>query len=76
MIKLYRLRVKYHHLKSLIYGALFKSFYWGLGSSHWLTEFFLGRYRNTRRKIPGGHDFKTGYSTRYGASEAHQTTQE
>lgn len=70
-----KLYVLYLHYKSLTLGGLFNFFYWSLGREAYLTGLFLTYYRNTRRPIPGGKDSKTGLSTRYGASQAHEQTQ-
>lgn len=69
------MKVYLFHLISLFYATLFKTFYWAAGSNAILTVFFLEKYKNARRKIPGGYDPEKGCSTRYGASEAHDATQ-
>jgi hypothetical protein len=63
--------MRYHHYKSLIFGRAFKSSYWLLGKSNWLTSRLLEIYINERRKI----EKATGKS-RYGARAAYDSTQD
>lgn len=64
------------HAWSLVLGGLFRSSYRVLGSSHYVTTKSLEAYRSTRRKLPGQTKGPNGRSTRFGASEAHETTQD
>ena len=68
------INVKKIHEASCKVGTAFNSAYKLLGKDHSVTVKLLEAYRELRRKIPGGKN-ELGYSTRYGATEAHNTTQ-
>jgi hypothetical protein len=78
LIQRYRKLATYKliHLYSLVLGFLFKKLYWLTGENSVTTTFFLNRYINSRRLLPGGYDPKLGRSTRLGAFEAYQSTQD
>ena len=64
------------HRYSLVLGSTFRWCYWALGSDSDLTDYFLNKYRDTRRKLPGGYDPATKHSTRLGAYQAFLSTQD
>ena len=64
------------HETSVILGKLFRDAYERCGRDHPLTQELLERYRNTRRQLPGSGNDGANHSTRYGAYEAYQSTQE
>jgi len=70
------MRIRFVHAYSLVLGGLFRVSYWGLGMNNNITNYFFERYKETRRLLPGVTKGPNGYSTRYGAPEAHSSTQE
>lgn len=64
------------HYQSLALGKMFRTAHWALGSTNPLTEYLLDSYRAKRRQLPGKTKGPGGRSTRYGATEAHKTTQD
>ena len=63
------------HKKSLVLGRMFRAVYFSHGMENRVTQMLLGCYRSARREMPGGID-DSGHSTRYGAYEAYEATQQ
>jgi hypothetical protein len=69
-------REEFLHRKSLILGKMFREAYERCGKDHQITKDLLERYCNTRRELPGEGNDGQRQSTRLGAYEAFQSTQE
>jgi hypothetical protein len=68
-------RVEFLHRKSLLLGEWFRKAHERFGPDSPVTRSYLDAYRAVRRQLPGELD-ADGHSTRYGAREAYEVTQD